>query len=234
MQQALTILTSSYNLSKPDSKFNIGSDNSAKGIELLTANEIDIAASSRKMTSAEISRFYLKRGMYPLEYIVSKSEIILAGHPNLEFDSISINQLVRGFSCSARRGRAGEIPYGHFYSQDPKSGTTKIFSDFLRLTKLCSGTKPVKDNTAMRENLLTDSLAVGYISVHFADSLKQIKIIGENDQSNPALLKRYLYLYIPENANKNVTDFLNYCLSEKAQQLLSDNGYIPVWLSNEQ
>ena len=129
-------------------------------------------------------------------------------------------------------------------SREDGSGTRGAFVELFGIQQEVDGEKvdmttvdaQVTNNTSvMLTTVAGDEYAIGYVSLGSLDeSVKALKIDGaeateENIENGSYKVSRPFNIAVKEGADNEVAnDFISYIMSTEGQEIVADNGYIPV------
>jgi phosphate transport system substrate-binding protein len=125
------------------------------------------------------------------------------------------------------------------YSRENSSGTYVFFKDnvlqgddFAASAQTLPGTAAVVNAVAKERN------GIGYGGAAYAKGVKEVKIVGkdgqgylpsaENVASGKYPLSRDLFMYTRAKPSGEVKAFLDFCLSQAGQSIVTQVGYFPV------
>lgn len=213
---------------------------SGVGIAALIDGQVDIATASREITSNE-TESAKKNGINPVEHSIAYDGITAVVNPANPVSELTFDQL-RGIyngSISNWKEVGGEDKPIAVISRDSSSGTYKDFQkDVLlgdeyrpdALTQPATG--GVVGEVSQNPN------AIGYIGFAYLDnSIKALSLDKGNGSVTPTAesilsgeypLSRALYFYTNGEPSGPTKEFIDFVLSEKGQNLVSEVGYIPL------
>lgn len=169
--------------------------------------------------------------------IIADDAIALIVHPLNLSDSLDITEIKSIFAgeitnWSEVGGKARKI---HVVAREEGSGTRGAFDEIIMgATEVTPGAIVQDSNGAVREIIAGDPSAIGYLSLGVVDKrVKAVAIQGvlpsvSTVAENTYKLVRPMILATRENPGKEVRDFISFCLSEKAQGMLAQEGLVPV------
>ena len=120
-------------------------------------------------------------------------------------------------------------------SRQPNSGTRSFLRQHILEGRPYSETARTAPNTrSVIELVAADPNALGYGGVAYGPNLIHCRIDGveptpENVRNGSYPLARYLYLFAAGPLEGHIRDFVNWVLSDEAQRIVSEVGYIPLW-----
>lgn len=133
-------------------------------------------------------------------------------------------------------------------TREQGSGTRGAFMEIFKLEKkgenlrkdLISKEAGVENNTnTIIQTIKNDKHAIGYISLGSVnEEIKVLDIDGvsptlDNVQSGKYMVTRNFNIAIKDEISELLADFLNYILSKQGQQIVKENGYIPIISEND-
>lgn len=128
-------------------------------------------------------------------------------------------------------------------SREEGSGTRGAFVELFGVEEEVNGEKvdqtttnaTVTNNTSvMLTTVAGDQNAIGYVSLgSLNDSVKAVKIDGaeatqENIKNGTYKVSRPFNIVTKDGISKEAQDFVNFILSKQGQEVVSDEGYIPL------
>ena len=169
--------------------------------------------------------------------IIAYDAIALIVHPSNPCDNLDIFEIRAIFAeeitnWSEVRGKTRKI---HIVAREEGSGTRGAFDGIIMGdTEVSPGAIIQDSNGAVREIVAGDPYAIGYISLGLVDKrVKAVAISGvlpsiSTVSEETYKLTRPMILATQENPEKKVRDFISFCLSEKAQEILAQEGLVPM------
>lgn len=208
---------------------------SGGGIKALEEGAIEIALTSRPLTSEE-----KKKGLKEVAYI--RVAVVIGVHPNVPDDNISYNDLVEIF-----QGKKGQWKDGNkiiVLSRDAGESTNQVLINEI------SGFKEALEDSIKNQRwdiIYSDAEESEAISktknaIGFTDSgtlqlsnynIKPLMVNGveptiKNVKNGSYKLYKDLFLVYKEPLSKRGQDFIDFVLSEEGKKVISENGGYPV------
>lgn len=237
-----------YQSEHPDVRISVTGGGSGTGIAALINNTVDLANASRRIKAEEVDEAKAK-GVNPVEHIIARDAIAVivnAQNPVSELTLQQISDIYSGKLTNWREVDGEDRPIVKL-SRETNSGTHVYFLE----TVLRLGDKENKTLFSMDTLLLPSSEgiisevrqnpnAIGYDGLGYVpDDLKMIAIAKEeggayvlpsietvNDKSYA--IARDLYMYTNGEPTGIIKDYLDWILSEEAQQIVADLGFVPA------
>ena len=242
----------------PDVRVQIQAPGSASAPIALLEGAADIGMMSRPMSEDEAETFRRRFGYAATRVAVAHDAIVVFVNPDNPLEAITRRQLDAIYSSSLRcgaetavtrwdaLGAAGE-PAAHILAtgRNSASGT----SEFFREVALCGGVYrhdvvvwPGHGATVAAVG--GNREAIGYAGIGYVNGLVKplayapdddapaVAPVMENVMNGDYALSRRLYLYVnqpPDRAPAPLpAAFLGYVLSERAQALIAEEGFLPL------
>ncbi len=237
-----------YQVEHPDVRISVTGGGSGTGIAALVNGTVDIANASRKIKDEETAEAQAN-GITPVEHIIARDAIAVIVNPNNPVSQLTLQQISDIYSGKYTNWQevGGEDRPIVKLSRETNSGTHVYFLE----TVLRLGDKENKTLFSMDTLLLPSSEgiisevrqnpnAIGYDGLGYVpDDLKMIAIAKEaggeyvlpsiktvNDKTYA--IARDLYMYTNGEPTGIVKEYLDWILSEEAQQIVADLGFVPA------
>jgi phosphate transport system substrate-binding protein len=168
---------------------------------------------------------------------VARDGIAVIVHSSNKIKGVTSEQLKNIFSgeISNWKDVGEESAPIRVISREEGSGTRKSFDQLVLLGKRLTPEAMFQDsNGTIREAVRRDPQAIGYISIGFLSAdVKPLPIDGipadnENVKAEKYKIARPIYFLLKSNPSADARDFVNFILSNDAQQILANDGLIPV------
>jgi phosphate transport system substrate-binding protein len=237
-----------YQAEHTDVRISVTGGGSGTGIAALINNTVDLANASRKIKDEEIAEAQAK-GVEPVEHIIARDAIAVIVNPENPVSELTLQQISDIYSGKITNWTevGGDDRPIVKLSRETNSGTHVYFLE----TVLRLGSKEDKTLFSMDTLLLPSSEgiisevrdnpnAIGYDGLGYVpDDLKMIAIAKEEGESYvlPSIetvndksyaIARDLYMYTNGQPQGIVKEYLDWILSEEAQQIVADLGFVPV------
>jgi phosphate transport system substrate-binding protein len=120
-------------------------------------------------------------------------------------------------------------------SREEGSGTRETFEKkVMGDEEISASAEFLPSNGAVKQKVAATSNAIGYLSLGYVDSsVKAVNIDGvecntSTVRSGAYAVSRTLYYVTKGEAEGDVLDYINFCLSTQGQQIVEEEGYIPL------
>lgn len=241
-----------YQEIRPDISVSVTGGGSGTGIASLINGTVDIANASRQIKTEEIANAEAN-GIIPVEHIIARDAIAIIIHPDNPVVELNIDQISAIYSgeitnwtevggedrpivCLSRETNSGTHVY--FLEQvirkgDPENST--LFSPSVLLLPSSEGI-----STEVRQNpnaigydglgYVTEGMKVVAVASDPAGSYVLPSIESVNNNAYP--ISRDLYMYTAGEPEGIIKTYLEWILSEEAQQIVTRLGFVPVAAGN--
>ena len=215
-----------------DVKIEVNQIGSSAGITNATSGVSEIGMSSRDLKEEEKAN-----GLK--ETIVAYDGIVVVTHPSNKVKDLTMEQVKQIFTGEVTNWKelGGDDMEIVVVSREDGSGSRDAFqeivdyssSELVRSAIIASGNGNIKTTVAMNKH------AVGFISFEYIDeSISTVDINGveataENVlQQTYSLSRPFLFVYKEEHLSTEGQQFIEYILSPKGQNIVSEAGVIPL------
>jgi phosphate transport system substrate-binding protein len=210
---------------------------SGNGIKALLDGTCDIANSSREMKPEELEAAKGK-GIDVKEIAVSYDMIIPIVHPSNPVKNLTLDQLKAIFSGTVSNWKevGGKDEKIVVVSRDTSSGTYEYWNEkVMKKTDVSNRALLQASNGAVLSTVSVNPKAIGYIGFGYINnSIKAVDVNGvhgtiANGKSGKYPISRKLYMYVDKAKLSAAADkFIKFILSKKGQDLVKEEGYIPL------
>lgn len=237
-----------YQSEHVDIRISVTGGGSGTGIAALINNTVDIANASRKIKEEEIAEAQSK-GVEPVEHIIARDAIAVIVNPENPVNELTLQQISDIYSGKITNWSelGGEDRPIVKLSRETNSGTHVYFLEtVLRLgskddkTLFSTDTLLLPSSEGIISEVRDNPNAIGYDGLGYVpDDLKMIAIAKEaggvyvlpsietvNDKSYA--IARDLYMYTNGEPTGVIKDYLDWILSDEAQQIVADLGFVPA------
>lgn len=208
---------------------NVQGGGSTAGIQATFYKTVDIGMSSRELHDEELN---LK------QTVICYDGIAVIVHPQNPVNNLSLEQVRDIFSGKIRNWK--ELSWIDrdidAVTREEGSGTRGAFEELVMKKKAeISDAIMVQDsNGSVKEMVVTDPYAIGYISLGMVDSkVKALSVDGvmptiQNIKNKSyKIVRPFIYLTNGEPSN-DAKKFIDYVLSKEGQNILKKEGLVPV------
>ncbi len=237
-----------YQVEHPDVRISVTGGGSGTGIAALINNTVDLANASRQIKTEEIEEARSK-GVEPVEHIIARDAIAVIVNTENPVSELTLQQISDIYSGEITNWSevGGEDRPIVKLSRETNSGTHVYFLEtVLRLgnnddeTLFSMNTLLLPSSEGIISEVRQNPNAVGYDGLGYVpDDVKMIAIAKEagseyvlpsiatvNDKTYA--IARDLYMYTNGEPTGIVKEYLDWILSEEAQQIVADLGFVPA------
>ncbi len=213
----------------PRVKINVQGGGSTSGIIAVSSGACNVGMSSRLLKPEETELRTIA---------IAQDAIALIVHPGNLVTNLTLEQIQQVFAGKICNWKdlGGHDARIVVVTREEGSGTRGAFVDLVMAQNFISDEALVQDsNGAVREIVVSDENAIGYISFGILDHrVKALDVAGitptiENIVVGKYLLKRNFLLLTKDCPQPTLVDsFVRYVLSDKGQTSLAEEGLIPI------
>ena len=237
-----------YQGENPDVRISVTGGGSGTGIAALINGTVGIANASRSIKEEEIAKAK-SNSVNPVEHIIARDAIAVIVNPENPVSELTLQQLSDIYSGKINNWMevGGEDRPIVRLSRETNSGTHVYFLEtVLRLgdkenkTLFSTDTLLLPSSEGIILEVRQNPNAIGYDGLGYVPhDLKMIAIAKEdggayvlpsiptvNDKSYP--IARDLYMYTDGEPTGIVKDYLDWILSDEAQEIVAKLGFVPV------
>ena len=237
-----------YQKEHPEIQLAVTGGGSGTGIAALINRSVDITNASRKISAQEVADAG-KNGVQPVEFVVARDAIGVIVHPGNPVSRLTRQQLSDIYSGKINNWKevGGEDRPIVRLSRESNSGTHVYFLDqVIRLgdsknkTLFSPDTLLLPSSEGIVSEVRQNPNAIGYDGLGYIPKDLKIIAVAEDpggpyvlpsiatvdDRSYP--LARDLYMYTPGQPAGAVKDYLDWILSDEAQAIVAQQGFVPV------
>jgi phosphate transport system substrate-binding protein len=238
-----------YSKKHPDVSIQVAGGGSGVGIAGLIDNVVDIATASRKMSDKEIAKAK-QNGGDPKEIIVGQDALAVYVHKDNPIEAISIEELAEIYGDGGKTEKWSELGIQNKaceadkivrVSRQNNSGTYVYFRETVVGEKRDFKDGSIDQNGSKDVVTLVGKTgcAIGYSGMAYATpEVKMLKISKkkggesiaptvENAANHSYPISRPLFLYTHGEPKGALKDFIDWCLAEEGQKVVSEVGYVP-------
>lgn len=224
----------------------VGSHGSGTAFKALAENKADIGMSSRRINDKEIKQLEdLGLGTLTspgLEHVLALDGLAVIVHPDNPVNSLSLKQIADIFAGRIKDwSEIGPFPGAiNVYRRDGKSGTYDTFKTLVMSGEdVIATAKEFESSPDLSASVSGDPLGIGFIGLAYVLSAKPLAISQScgltslpseySVKTEEYPLSRRLFLYNPtQQRHPNASDFLTFALSNDAQSIVKDAGFIDL------
>ncbi len=237
-----------YQGDHPDVRISVTGGGSGTGIAALVNGTVDLANASRKIKDEETSEAQ-SNGVTPVEHIIARDAIAVIVNPNNPVNELTLQQISDIYSGKYTNWNevGGEDRPIVRLSRETNSGTHVYFLEtVLRLgskedkTLFSTNTLLLPSSEGIISEVRDNPNAIGYDGLGYVPKdLKMIAIAKEaggeyvlpsidtvNDKTYA--IARDLYMYTNGEPAGVVKDYLDWILSDEAQVIVAELGFVPA------
>ena len=229
----------------PNIEVSVTGGGSGTGIAALINLTTDICAASRKIKNDE-EMLAVQKDIHPKEIIVASDGIAVVVNPENPISELTIEQLGKIFTGEYTRWSemGGSDKQIVVLSRESSSGTYSFFQEMvLKKQDYTTKAKLLPATSAIIQSASSDKLAIGYVGLGYALAAKdKVKIIsvkiddksssvmpsGQTVKSGQYPISRPLYLYLNSEKEEKVKKFIDFCLSDEGQLIVTETGYVAI------
>ena len=234
-----------FNWAQNDTRVQVSSGGSGRGIQDAATGIADIGMASREVKDSEVRRFgdhFVEHliGYDAIAVVVSK-KIYDAGVQGLSTEEIS-------------KIYSGEIDNWKYVggpdmmilpvARIPGSGTGETFNEMI-MGSISAETEGVEvnamENAEIKTLIVQSDKAIGYLGIGYAKTgdLRAVALDGvfpseENVKNRTYRLSRPLYLYTWNGTSEREARFIDFVLGPEGQRILEEEGFFPQATSGQE
>src|SRR4030042_151858 len=226
------MLAQAFKEENPDVEMTIGGGGSSVGVTACNNGTVDIGAISRELKTDEPQL---------MKHLLAKDGIAIVTSPGNSVTGLTTTQVRGIFSGTITNWNEVGGPNHSItvVAREEGSGTRTAFEEMVMdkpepAVQITDKAILLPSNGAIKQTVKGDTYAIGFISMGLVDAdVKALAIDGvaateENAKSGSYSIVRSLYFLTKEEPTGLVKDFIDFCLSEDGQAVVSDEGYRSV------
>jgi phosphate transport system substrate-binding protein len=239
-----------YRKVAPDVEVEVSGGGSGVGIAALIRGSIDIANASREIKASEAEQATRNTGKAPVDFTIGYDALAVFVHKDNPLDAITLQQVAAIYAedgPATRWSQLGVTIPGRdddrivLVSRQSSSGTYEFFREHaLGNRDFRLGSLDLNGSKEVVELVGSSPTAIGYSGMGYANtSVKMLRVAvtadapavaptvaSIHDRSYP--LARSLHMYTLGEPQEAVRQFIDWVLSDAGQQVVEDNGYLPL------
>lgn len=213
---------------------------SGTGIASLLNGTVDFANASRQIKDEEVAEAEAN-GIDPVEHKVAIDGIAVVVNPANAVEELTLEQLGQIFRGEITNWKdvGGADMQIVLLSRDSSSGTYEYFKEAVvaaedENAEYAASAKLLPSNQAIADEVAANEAGIGYIGLgYLTDDVAVVAVDGVKasvetaaDGSYP--ISRYLYMYSDGQPDGVMQAFLDWILGAEGQQLVEDEGFVPL------
>lgn len=221
------------------------------GFDSLATEQVDIAMASRPIKPLENARFAEGINLEDSTnyQVLALDGIAVVVHPSNPLKYISFDQLYEVFSGEISNWAALGLRSApiNVYIRDLNSGTMSYFKDNIfpeyGRKHFSPAARAYEDNDNLASAIQNDRNAIGFVGFAQAKGLRIVPV-GPNEassilptkssiQSRAYPIAREVYLYFRDKKSNFVNDFLTFCYTKRAEEIIVSTDFIPAHTATE-
>jgi phosphate transport system substrate-binding protein len=230
-----------YQKKNAGKKVQVTGGGSGVGIAALINGTTDIADASRKIKGDEAAKVRDRFSVLPTETAVAKDGVALyvnEANGVTQLTAAQLKAIYQGDVTNWKDVGGVDAPIV-LYSRENSSGTYVFFKehvlkgeDFAASAQTLPGTAAVVNAVSREKN------GIGYGGAAYAKGVKELKVVAadgqaylpnaENVKSGKYPLSRPLFMYTRGKPSGEAQAFIDFCLSDEGQAIVTQVGYYPV------
>ncbi|MFW6001861.1 MAG: PstS family phosphate ABC transporter substrate-binding protein [archaeon] len=233
-----------FMIENPDYEISTTGGGSGTGISALLNQTTDICASSRTLKEEELDQAD-QLGVDPYEVEVALDGIAIVVNNENPIEELTVEQ-IRGIYTGEYTnwdevgGNNSEIVPA---SRENNSGTYVYFQEnILNEQNYDTRVMPLPSNSSIVQEVSKNEEAIGYVGLGYAKDQDELKIIAvKKDDDSTAVypetdtiysgdypIARPLHFYTNGEPTTTIQTFIDFCLSEKGNEIVIETGYVPL------
>lgn len=230
-------LIAEFKKDHPAASFELESKATGYGLAALMAGQCNVAAASRPPIKDELE-LAKTRNVELSDYVIGAYSVAVIVNSDCPITGLKREQVRDIFTGAVQNWKdvGGSDAPIHIYSRDPISGTALGFKELAMENKpYASGEKTFTNYAGIVQAVAQDPNGIGYCSIVLSNSsgIKFLPIDGVapaittvNDGKYP--YARVLHFYANKgNEEPAAKEFIDFVLSQKGQEIVSQTGNVP-------
>jgi phosphate transport system substrate-binding protein len=215
----------------PEIQISIAGGGSGAGIKQAGEGLVDIGNSGRKPSDQEISQY----GLRLFQWAIDGVSIIV--NPGNKVGALTPEQVKDIYAGKITNWKevGGIDKRINLYTRDDASGTREVFwKTALKEGQIAANANIIASQGAMKAAVSQDPFGIGYISAGFIDeSVAAVAFDGvmpsrQTVKEGKYAIARGLYSSTKGEPTGLTRKFLDYLLTAEGQQIVAEQGFIPV------
>lgn len=227
-----------------NAEFSVTGGGSGVGISALIDNETDIANSSRPMKDAELENAR-NNGVEPVPIVFAMDGLAVIIHADNPVETMTVEQVGKIFAGEITNWSevGGEDKPISLYGRQSNSGTYVFFMDRVIKGDYSTAMQNMNGNSQIVEGVRADTTGIGYVALGYIQGTGGIKAVALADtdagpfvtpldydkvKAGEYVLTRPLYQYLNGKPDGALKQFIEFELSARGQQIMEEEGFLPV------
>ncbi len=236
MQWLARDLATAYHQARPYATVTIQVSNSDNGLKELARGALDLALSSRALTADDLAR----RPVHVIE--IARDGIVLIVHPDNPLEGVTREQVSKIYAGEIINWSEFKIPPPgetdpiQVVSREGTSGTRRVFEEMLLTGRRITSTALLQSGEGSVQSYVnTHPNAIGYVSFMGWKNKPQARVLNI-DGVSPTLdtiqdgsypLIRPIYLVVPDDANTDLSAFVDWVQSQDGHAVITSRAAAP-------
>jgi phosphate transport system substrate-binding protein len=225
-----------YMKKNPNVNLSISGGGSGNGIKALMDRTAQIANSSRPLKKEE-EQLAASRGVKPVSHTVAIDALTPVVHPSNPVNDLTLDQLSLIYQGKITNWKevGGKDMKIIVISRDTSSGTYESWQEkVLHKEKVTPRAQLQASSGAVVQAVSKNRYAIGYVGIGYLNrSVKALTVGGVEAMAKNALDGRYpiarpLYMFTNGQPAGAVAGYLNFVLGPEGQNIVKQQGFVPV------
>lgn len=226
-----------YMKGHPNVNISLSGGGSGNGIKALIDNSTDIANASRFIKGNEL-KLATEKGIYPVPHRVAIDAIVPIVHSENPVNDLTIEQMSLIYQGKIKNWKevGGKDKQIVVVSRDTSSGTYEVWEEkVLHKARVTPRAQLQASNGAVVQVIFKNKYAIGYIGLGYMNkSVKAVDVNGIKATVQTALsgtypIARPLFMFTNGWPKGKVSDFINFVVSPKGQEIVKKEGFVPLY-----
>lgn len=241
LQPVISRIAREYMKDNPGSAITVSGGGSGAGLAALLTGEVEIASSSRFISTGELDRAS-EAGIYPVPFRIADDCIVPVVHKSNRLKDLSLvdlKRIYRGEIVNWQELGGADRPI-EVISRSGESGTYGVWHTMvMERDEITARAVRVASSAEVVRAVSVRAGAVGYISLgHLSASVKPLRVDGVMGSLNTVRNGRYalsrpLFMFTRGWPEGVTLQFINYALNpDRGQAIARKMGFIPAYARN--
>lgn len=212
----------------PETRIDVLGGGSSVGVASAADGTVNIGATSRELKAGEPEL---------IKHLLARDGVAIVVHPSNQVDSLTTEQVRHIFSGETTNWNevGGADQSIAVVAREEASGTRAAFEELVMEGELITAAAILQiSNGNLRQTVSTTANSIGFLSFGFLDeavkalAIDGVEVTAANAKSGSYPVVRPLYFLTKEEPEGLTKDFIDFCLGEEGQEIVSEEGYIAV------